>query len=204
MSFTNFSKIALVAIVAAFVGGIGMSVVGATAQNAFVIAPSAANGGGGIQPAASQFDKVLAVQRLLKANGFAAGEINGSLNSDTVAAIRSFQRQNSMSVDGQVSESLITFLALHAVDKMETGDREDLVAAGSGDEGSLDLASRSVRAFVQRVLARSGFNPGRIDGIFVAATEQAIRDFQIRVIEAEEITGIVDTDLLSNLDSALE
>ncbi len=208
MSFTHFSKLMVGAIalasVWAFFGGTGVPVNGARAQNAFVLAPGGSSGGADTQPAATQFDRVLAVQRMLKANGFAVGVINGSLTSDTVAAIRSFQRQNSMRIDGQISESLITFLALHAVDKMETGDRADLAEAGSGDEGSLDLASRSVRAFVQRVLARSGFNPGRIDGVFVAETEQAIRDYQIRVIEAEEITGIVDTDLLSSLGSALE
>ena len=127
------------------------------------------------------------------------------MDTYTSDAIRSFQRQNNLKVDGQVSESLITFLALHAVDLMEDGDRAAIIEAsanadkdGEEDEEGFDANARSNVAFVQRLLARTGFDPGRIDGIFVTATEQAIRDYQRR--SDLDVTGEITPELITSLD----
>jgi peptidoglycan hydrolase-like protein with peptidoglycan-binding domain len=171
-----------------------------SAQDAFVGPLRDFGAGHPTQPTASRFDEVLAVQRLLDANGYYVGEINGRLSEETAAAIRSFQRLNFMRVDGDVSVSLITFLALHAVDNMEDGDREDIIEASStseDDDTEFDPRSRAVVSFVQRVLTRTGFSPGRVDGVYTVGTQQAIRDFQSRV--DIDVTGTIDAELISAL-----
>ena len=207
--FANLARAFVVVLAAS--GGIWLaswSIPDAAAQHVAFVTPLAASslgGDAGPQPAASRFDTVLAVQRLLYANGFAIDEIDGLLDTYTSDAIRSFQRQNNLKVDGQISESLITFLALHAVDLMEDGDRAAIIEAsvnadndGEEDEEGFDVNARSNVAFVQRLLTRTGFDPGRIDGIFVAATEQAIRDYQRR--SDLEVTDEITPELITSLD----
>ena len=151
------------------------------------------------QPVASSFDEILAAQRMLNANGFAVGKIDGQMSPRTQAAVLSFQRQNNLETDGRVTPSLITFLALHAVDRITEGDRADIIADSADAEATgFDFAQRSNVALVQRLLTRSGFDPGRIDGVAVAATEQAIRDFQSRT--DLDVTGEITAELLSMLD----
>jgi len=185
----------------------------ASAQG-FVRSLTSPSGGGvsGPQPSASHVDQVLAVQRLLYAVGFSVDELDGNLNSSTVNAIRSFQRQNNLRVDGRVSPSLMTFLSQHAVDRMFSGDRNQIIAESEDPEGlGFDPDSRSVVGFVQRTLARVGFAPGRVDGVMVPATRQAIRDFQTRdrirsegeVEGVGEITPALIADLTEFEDSVL-
>ena len=65
-------------------------------------------------------------------------------------------------------------------------------------ESGFNFSQPSNIAFVQRMLSRSGFDPGRIDAIMVPATEQAIRDFQVRLVL--ELTGEIDGELIEALD----
>ena len=149
------------------------------------------------QSKADRFDLVLATQRLLYALGYAVGDIDGILSEETAAAIRTFQRLNFMRVDGEVGDSLVIFLSLHAVDRMEEGDREDIIEASSDEDEDFDPLSRPVVALVQRMLTRTGFSPGRVDGVYSRGTGQAIRNFQAR---AElDITGTIDSELLGAL-----
>ncbi len=154
------------------------------------------------QPASSQTDERLVIQRLLAANGFAVGEINGELTDETREAIRSFQRQNFMRVDGRVTLSLMTFLAAHALDLLPGGDAEDILTADTSDNGTRDLQSRATVSLVQRILARHGFEPGRIDGLMGPVTRRAIRNFQSQV--GLEITGDIDDSFLTTLGEFVE
>ena len=154
------------------------------------------------QPASSQTDERLVIQRLLAANGFAIAEINGELTDETREAIRSFQRQNFMRFDGQVTLSLMTFLTAHALDLLPGGDAEDILTGDASDDGTLDLQSRATVSLVQRILVRHGFETGRIDGLMGPVTRRAIRNFQSQV--GLEITGDIDDSFLTTLGEFVE
>lgn len=154
------------------------------------------------QPASSTIDEILVAQRLLMVNGYAVSEVNGVLTEETRQAIRSFQRQNSLRVDGRVNMSVMTFLAAHAVDLVPGGDAEDILNLEGSDNGALDHESRATISLVQRVLARHGFEPARIDGLMVEETRQAIRNFQAQM--GLEVTGNIDDSLLTTLDEFIE
>ncbi len=145
----------------------------------------------------TRFDETLVAQRLLNAVGFSVGEINGELTPQTREAIRSFQRQNSLRVNGRVTLSLMTFLAAHALDYLPDGDTEDVLEASANADPDVDFTNRANVALVQRILTRHGFGPGRIDGQFSPYTEQAILNFQAKM-DLEE-TGALSFDLLSAL-----
>lgn len=150
-----------------------------------------------VQLASTQYDEVLVIQRLLSAVGFSVGPINGELTRQTREAIRSFQRQNSMRVNGRVTLTLMTFLTAHALDYFPEGDTEEVLDASSRADPQIDFNDRANVALVQRILARHGFGPGRIDGRFGFYTSQAILNFQAKM-DLDE-TGELSFELLSAL-----
>lgn len=149
------------------------------------------------QSSATNADEILTVQRLLYNNGFAIEHINGELTAETVEAIRSFQRQNSLRVDGRVTMSLMTYLTAHILDDLPDGDSDDILGISDNDNIRPDPQSRQSVSLVQRVLSRHGFVPGRIDGVMDPLTTQAIRTFQARM--NMPVTGVVDEAFLDTL-----
>jgi N-acetylmuramoyl-L-alanine amidase len=83
-------------------------------------------------------------------------------------AVRAFQQQRGLNVDGVVGPQTYRFLEEA---RWRLGDRilrYSISGVMVGDDA---------RALQQR-LAELGFDPGRVDGIFGPKTEQALRDFQ--------------------------
>ena len=87
------------------------------------------------------------------------------------AAVRAFQQQQGLNVDGIVGPE--TFRRLEEV-RWRLGDRVLSYSAGHMLIGEDALA-------LQRRLTDMGFDSGRVDGIFGPSTDHALRDFQRNV-----------------------
>ena len=192
MSFTRISTIAFVAVLLTGGGLFQVAV-----NEAFAQTMSSRGAGRATQPPSTRFDEVLVVQRLLNATGFAVGPINGKFTPQTREAIRSFQRQNFMRVDGRITLSLVTFLAAHVLDNLPDGDTKKILEANTASSSLINVQDRANVALVQRILTRHGFGPGRIDGRLGSYTTRAILNFQTQMDLPE--TGEISSNLLDAL-----
>jgi peptidoglycan hydrolase-like protein with peptidoglycan-binding domain len=122
-----------------------------------------------------QGSRVLVLQRLLNATG-AGLEADGIFGPNTDAAVRTFQQNNGLSVDGIVGDETWPVLATEA----KQGDSGEVVSA---------LQERLV-AYGQQV---------EVNGQFDAATERAVKAFQTS--RALPDTGVVDTATWQHLVS---
>lgn len=106
---------------------------------------------------------VVRLQNGLNSAGFNVGTVDGLFGTRTQAAVRAFQRSVGLPETGVVD--LNTWLAIAPY----LDSRSILLRRG--DRGML------VR-IAQTALARAGFNPGTVDGIFGPNTQAAVRAFQ--------------------------
>lgn len=106
---------------------------------------------------------VVRLQNGLNRAGFDVGTVDGLFGTRTQAAVRSFQRSMGLPETGVVD--LNTWLAIAPY--LDSRD----IYLRRGDRGML------VR-IAQTALARAGFSPGAVDGIFGANTQAAVRAFQ--------------------------
>jgi peptidoglycan hydrolase-like protein with peptidoglycan-binding domain len=116
------------------------------------------------------------LQRLLARTGYAPGPIDGRYGPRTEQAVRRFQADRGLQVDGIAGRQTLTALTAPTL----------VLFPGAGDEPG---GSRLVRD-LQRLLARTGYAPGPIDGRFGPRTEQAVRRFQAnRGLQVDGIAG---------------
>jgi peptidoglycan hydrolase-like protein with peptidoglycan-binding domain len=120
------------------------------------------------------------VQGELRLRGYAIPAVNGVLDAATVAAIKRYQADASLTADGQVSDALLAQLR-----------------SGRSDPAA-DYRAQ-VKA-VQAALNARGYDAGPADGALGPRTRAAIRAFQAEV--GLSSTGAVDAALLASLDIA--
>lgn len=120
-----------------------------------------------------QGNKVMELQELLRALGFEV-RMNGDFDSATEAAVRTYQYQQGLRIDGIVGAK--TWSALIA--NIQPGTRRLRAGCIGSDVGEL-----------QGLLLVHGFNVSR-NQIYDATTETAVRQFQQQSKLRE--TGIVD------------
>jgi peptidoglycan hydrolase-like protein with peptidoglycan-binding domain len=102
-------------------------------------------------------ERVVAIQYLLNQRDAARLAVDGQFGPKTLAAVRTFQQRNKLSVDGQVGNLTWTKL---------------IIQVSNGSRGSAVLA-------VQHNLRFSyGFSSLAVDGAFGPRTQTAVRDFQ--------------------------
>jgi len=115
---------------------------------------------------------------------------NDEFDADLDRAVRAFQQQRGLSVDGIVGVN--TYRTLEEA-RWRLGDRLLTFVAGNL------LAGDDVHALQQRLLDL-GFKVGKIDGRFGHRTEQAVRDFQRNIgVPADGTCGPATLKALSRL-----
>jgi peptidoglycan hydrolase-like protein with peptidoglycan-binding domain len=137
--------------------------------------------------------RVREVQRKLNRLGYASGPVDGLFGPRTDAAVRRFQTDSGLAVDGAVGPRTLRQLLSRIAQK------ERLLARGSGFR-SADGSER-VRD-VQRRLNRLGHGAGAVDGLFGPTTDAAVRRFQGE--RALVVDGVVGPRTLAALGSAAE
>lgn len=124
---------------------------------------------------------VLDVQSGLRRLGYSVPVISGRLDSDTETAIRAYQRDHRLLIDGRLSAQL----AEH-------------IAATTAEDGVLE--DRATTQAVQRELNTRGYDAGPADGVMGNKTRDALRTFQSDA--GLPLTGKIDNDLLVGLGLA--
>jgi peptidoglycan hydrolase-like protein with peptidoglycan-binding domain len=121
------------------------------------------------------------VQHKLNRLGYGAGALDGLFGPRTEAAVRRFQVDSGLEVDGAVGPQ--TLRQLHT----RINQKERLLARGSGFKSS--HGSKRVRD-LQRSLNRLGQQAGAVDGLFGPATDAAVRRFQgKRALAVDGVAG---------------
>lgn len=123
------------------------------------------------------------IQRRLTERGYHPGPIDGIPGAQTRAAIRQYQRDAGINVDGRPTQSLLDHLKFVQPKVYARGPSRELVTA------------------VQQELAkRDYYEEEDIDGLYGPKTARAIRSFQEDA--RMPMTGIVDDRLLGELQIA--
>ena len=128
------------------------------------------------------------VQKQLIYLGFYKGEVDGQSGPQTFAAIKLYQKHNSLRQTGQISAKLLDHLKF----------TRKITDAGNVT-GSIKpkLAGNSEIRKVQERLIVFGYSPGTPDGLFGASTRKAIRQFEAD--RSMPVTGRITTGLLQEL-----
>ena len=95
------------------------------------------------------------IQQRLKELGYYNGSIDGILGSQSVSAIKRFQRDYGLTVDGIVGTNTLTSLGLN-----------------TGSSGNYSVTE------IQKKLKNLGYYTGAVDGIFGSKSISAVRNFQ--------------------------
>jgi peptidoglycan hydrolase-like protein with peptidoglycan-binding domain len=118
--------------------------------------------GAGYEAGGSRAVRVL--QRLLVKAGFPSGPIDGRYGPLTERTVTRYQADRGLQVDGVAGPHTLAALSAHTV----------VLYPGAGSEAG---GSRAVRV-LQRLLAKAGYPPGRIDGRYGPLTGRAVRRYQ--------------------------
>jgi peptidoglycan hydrolase-like protein with peptidoglycan-binding domain len=142
----------------------------------------------------SEGAQVDVIQRRLQINGFDPGKLDGSYGSQTMAAVKQFQRAKSLEVTGVVNEA--TWKALTTEPLNATTPQPETLTPSSTELSETKTPETTVEtpsSFVtltkgvtgekvktlQSQLDKLGYNPGPQDGIFGNRTLKALKDFQL-------------------------
>jgi N-acetylmuramoyl-L-alanine amidase len=131
--------------------------------------------------------EILDIQHRLHELGFLPANERGVYDEETRAAVRAFQAQRSLRVDGIVGPDTWGQLVEAG---FRLGDRTLYVHAPF-------LRGDDVRA-LQRKLDALGFDPGKQDGMYGPATDAALREFQRNV--GEDVDGVVGLHTIATLE----
>ena len=118
----------------------------------------------------SRGEAVSALQEKLISLGYLAGPADGYFGNDTVAAVKAFQHDHSLTADGKVGTS--TFAALNSASgNIESTNPTGVSLLKYGDKGD------AVKALQTRLKELGYFN-GTIGGNFGTLTRDAVKSFQ--------------------------
>lgn len=147
-------------------------------------------------------DEVVALQTALTKLGYYKGDIDGKFGTGTLAAVKAFQKANSLTVDGLAgtkTQTLLTTMTGVSFEKKEEEDPTIPVLPGEttkpsglfvGDYRTLKFGTAGPRVRVlQRSLLALGFNVS-VDGDFGKDTYAAVKAFQTVVgLTADGMAG---------------
>lgn len=120
---------------------------------------------------------VLAVQQVLRAQGFYAGALDGIYGPNTATAVRNFQASRAILTTGNVCDGLYSTLGITCSSVPPCPHRHPIDTCRRLHLTSPLLHGSDVAA-VQIALANRGFNLVQVDGIYGPDTVAAVRAFQ--------------------------
>lgn len=127
-------------------------------------------------------DAVKSLQEKLVALGYLSGPADGKYGSDTVAAVKAFQRDNGLTIDGMAGT--LTLSALSSASGTTSGDNPTgatLLKYGDVGDAVVQLQTR---------LKELGYFTGSIGGNFGSITRDAVKAFQTAAnLTADGIAG---------------
>jgi peptidoglycan hydrolase-like protein with peptidoglycan-binding domain len=133
--------------------------------------------------------EVRAAQQQLKNDGYYSGRIDGIDGPMTMAAIRSYQSANNLTVNGRLDS--------------QTRDRLGISATGQASRQAIAPSSSAMTPSVatvksaQQKLQQDGFYSGSINGMFNPQTRSAIRQYQQN--NGLTVNGQLDQQTLNSL-----
>lgn len=133
-----------------------------------------------------QGDEVRQMQTALNQLGYATGGIDGKYGPATEAAVRLFQSQHGLTVDGKAGQQTLTLLYQLTSQSTTAPSVSDSLASGiskdalfGGNYATIKYGDRGNRvSTLQDALNTLGFTVGKVDGRFGKSTEQAVVSFQ--------------------------
>ena len=141
----------------------------------------------------SRGDDIRALQQRLNELGYNCGRADGIFGKQTDSAVRAFQRQNGLAVDGIVGKDTRAKLYSQPPSRGDT-DRKDSAPITS----TLRRGSRGSQVTtLQRRLNELGYNAGAADGIFGIRTYNAVIKFQRE--NGLAVDGIVGKNTINKL-----
>ena len=157
-------------------------------------------------------DDVLKMQKALVSLGYATGGTDGKFGPTTEKAVRQFQKDNGLTVDGAAGSATLTLL----YDRAEGSSSSGSAGGSSGSSGSsgstsnyfggnyntLKYGSRGDRVkLLQKALNQLGYSAGSADGKFGSGTQRAVVAFQ----RANGLTadGLAGTKTLKKIEALL-
>lgn len=156
-----------------------------------------------------QGDSVKQMQQALTALGYTAGGVDGKFGPTTEKAVRQFQRDNGLSVDGLAGSATLTLLygkssgGASAPGTSSTGSTGSTGSYFGGNYGTLKYGSRGDRVkLLQQALKDLSFLSGSADGKFGTATQLAVTSFQQANGLAAD--GLAGRKTLQRLEALLE
>ena len=129
---------------------------------------------------------ILSIQEALKAHGYHVGPIDGVVGSKTKGAIRQYQRDAGLPVDGVPTKELLDHLYFAQPKVMAR-------RATSAESSRLVLD-------IQTELQKRGYYQGRLDGLIGPATRAAIEAFQADA--GLPVDGNLGSGILADLQAA--
>lgn len=166
----------------------------------FVIEREGDAGTGTASPGTQPSELVLDIQTQLARQGFYAGDPDGRLNGETVAAIRRFQEERGLAVTGEPDTGLLTALHGNLPAQIAVLPTERPVQEGrASDSEGIDPIAAAIRAAeadpamvparrpvapsdlvmkIQKGLSNIAYADIAVDGVAGEQTRQAIRAFE--------------------------
>lgn len=150
-------------------------------------------------------DQGTAVQQLqvaLNKLGYSTGGTEGKYGPATEKAVRKFQQDHALTVDGKAGQNTQSLLYQLAVGNGSTSDTTTPKGYFGGNYDKMEYGSRGTRVTkLQQALNTLGFQAGKADGRFGAGTQQAVVAFQ----QAQKLTadGKAGKNTLTRIEQVL-
>ncbi len=148
----------------------------------------------------SQGSEVTALQQHLRQLGYFKERVTGNFDASTTEAVIRFQKDRGLAPDGIVGTKTAAALDEQLSQNSESSVTSSVAANPTSDNASTILELGSIGPEVRNIqqsLKQAGLYNGPLDGVFNAATEVAVRQFQ----QAKKLTvdGIVGPRTLALL-----
>ncbi len=126
-----------------------------------------------------QGEDVLKMQKALVSLGYATGGTDGKFGPTTEKAVRQFQKDNGLTVDGAAGSATLTLLYDRAGGNTSSGSSGSTSNYFGGNYATLKYGSQGDRVkLLQKALNQLGYSAGSADGKFGSGTQRAVVAFQ--------------------------